>query len=301
MGRVIPDYLSDGHDTSYYSGSAFSSTKLVMGEVQEIIPPEDPRNINKHVPEYSVWANVYENSIALSRMFNHVVAMDTFGSGIADYLNFTYRGDNSAQTVSGDGSELGYGLGSKVLMLAINGDRQNYVIIGGIRNSKADPIGSDLGHNLDFNFNGISCNINKNGEFTLSYGGATKIDGTLEDSVDSDAVGTTLTITADGSLSIVDNSSNESIIIDRPNGAINVTASSAVTVRAPVINLGTQANSPAVIGTQLVSILTDILTNLQALTVTCMGAPSTPPLNAPAFASSAAQLQNILSQVVNLQ
>jgi hypothetical protein len=301
MGKVIPDYLSDGRDCSYYAGSAYSSNSLIMGEVQEIIQPNDPRNINKNVPEYTVWATVFENGGPISRMFNHVVPMDLFGSGIADYFNFTYRGENSAQNKTGIGVEFGYGKGSRVLMLAINGDRQNYVIISGIRNSQADPIDSDTGHHLDFNFNGIECNINNDGELTLTYSGATKADGTLQDDVDTDAVGTTLTITKDGSLSIVDNSSNESIVIDRPNGNINVAASSGVTIKAQQIALGPQPNSPAVIGTQLVSVLQQLCLAISSISVVTAGAPSSPPVNAAQFVEISSTLNTILSQIVTLQ
>jgi hypothetical protein len=188
-------------------------------------------------------------------------------------------------------------------MAAIMGMAINYVIISGIRDSNSTPDDPTLGHHLDFEFNGIACNVNNLGEFTLTYNGASKIDGTPEDSVDSDSVGTSITITADGSLNILDKDSNESIVIDRPNGNINITASTGVTVNAPQIKLGAQANSPAVIGTQLVSILTELITQLSILTVitTVPGSPTSPPVNVAAFASIQAQLNTLLSQVILVQ
>lgn len=236
MGRVIPDYLSDGTDNSYYAGSAFSSVRMIMGEVQEIVQPTDPRNVNKRVAEYSVWCAMYENGTYASRLISNVVAMDMFGSGVADFLDFTYRGAKSANVADGN-NQLGYGLGSKVLLMAINGNRNNYIIVGGIRNSKSNPISADLGHHLDFSFQGVTANVNNSGELTISYTGAQNIDGTLRSDVDQDAVGTTIQFQKNGSLIILDKDSKESILIDRPNGKIQIGASTEIDLNAPQVTI----------------------------------------------------------------
>jgi hypothetical protein len=301
MGRVIPDYLSDGNNNSYYAGSSMSSLRFVRGEVQEIIQPNDPRNVNKIVPEYSVWANLYENGTYTSRILPHVVACDLFGSGLSDTFTYTLRGANSTTKDTAGNKQIGDGLGSRVLMMAINGDRNNYVIISGIRSNKSTPDDPTLGHHLDFEFNGVSVNINNDGEFTLTYGGATKNDGTNRDDVDQSATGTTIQITKDGSLSVTDQDAKESIVIDRPRGNLNVTASSGVAINAPQIKLGPAPNSPAVIGTALVDILTQLISAISAIVVTTAGAPSSPPVNAPAFVAIQAQLNTILSTIITLQ
>lgn len=300
MGRIIPDYLSDGSDTTSYSGSAFNSVRMLLGEVQELVQPNDPRSVSKKFVEYRVWAQTIENGVCVSRMFENVAGPDAFGSGISDTCNFTFRGASSANIANGN-NKLGFGKGSKVLMVAIMGMQINYVIISGLRDSNSTPDDPTLGHHIDFEFNGISVNINNDGELIVTYGGATKIDGTNRDDVDESAIGTSISITKDGSLSIVDKDANESIVIDRPGGNLNVTASSGVSISAPQIKLGPAPNSPAVIGSQLVNILTQIITALTSLTVTVAGAPSSPPINAPILVAIQAQLNTILSQCVSLQ
>jgi hypothetical protein len=300
MARVIPSFLSDGVDSINYSGGAFNSVRMCLGEVQEIVWPDDPRSVSKKFVEYRVWTTLFENSTFVTRMIEAVSGSDIFGSGTSDTFNYTMRPSGSAGTTDGN-KKLGRGLGSKVLMICILGMTPNYVIISGLRDSNSPIDDKSTGHHLDFNFNGIECNINNDGELTLTYSGATKADGTLQDDVDTDAVGTTLTITKDGSLSIVDNSSNESIVIDRPNGNINVAASSGVTIKAQQIALGPQPNSPAVIGTQLVSVLQQLCLAISSISVVTAGAPSSPPVNAAQFVEISSTLNTILSQIVTLQ
>src|SRR6185437_1444505 len=138
--RIIPSYLSDGRDTTTYTGSAFSSIKLILGEIQKIYQPSDQLNMNGKTYEYDVWAaQIMENGTSVPRMLSHIVISDIFGSGVADTLTYTLRPSNSSSTTDTSNNKLGYGLGSKVLLIAINGDRNNYICLCGLRNSKADP------------------------------------------------------------------------------------------------------------------------------------------------------------------
>jgi hypothetical protein len=87
----------------------------------------------------------------------------------------------------------GLGKGSKVLLLCLNGENNNAVILGGLRDQAdvsgfGDKEAKDLGHYFHFNFNGVSADIDKDGQFTLVYNGKTEVDGTTK--VDSSKVGT---------------------------------------------------------------------------------------------------------------
>lgn len=78
---------------------------------------------------------------------------------------------------------------------------------------------------------------------------------------------------------------------------LNIEGGSAVTIG------GTAAIEPAVLGTQLQTWLTNLCTQIAAETVVCTapGTPSTPIVNAPAFAALAGQLATILSTYLKVK
>jgi hypothetical protein len=186
-----------------------------MGEVQEMIPPTNPKNISKKVNEYTVYVQHMSNNTMVGRMYNYCTVSNMFGS-IADSLSYTLRADPSA----GRSSAEGIGKGAKVLMMCINGSNANAVILGAIHDSSDKPDG-DEGHHFTFVFNGVEININDAGELKLSIHGKTDLDGKTEE----DDVGTTITLSKAGGLDI------------SCKGDINVKCSNA-TVTADTIQLG---------------------------------------------------------------
>lgn len=87
------------------------------------------------------------------------------------------------------------------------------------------------------------------------------------------------------------------------NGMKIVVTGGDVTIEGANINIGSQASHNAVLGDMLKTLLDQILTQLQVLTVTCAapGSPSSPPVNFGVFQSIQQTLDTILSQTVKVK
>lgn len=173
----------------------FGNWGLRVGLVREIIRPDDKRSVSKKFNEYQVEV-VYRDRLGRTNLTtypNCFLASALGGRG--DKTFFTPR--FSPQT-----TKAGVGEGSKVIIGHLNGDKHQAVILAGIRDQNDEP-DQDLGHNLYWEFNGIRALINKDGEFSLEFNGATNYDGTLADGVEEAASGTFLKLQKDGNLALV--------------------------------------------------------------------------------------------------
>lgn len=225
---IIPSFLSQD---SFYDGDAFGNIRLRMGEVQEIIPHTDHRSYSKKYNEYTVLVQHRSNGTVVGRMYSHCLVSTLFGGG-ADRMVYTLRADRSGKEKSGL-----FGMGSKVLLLCVNGDTHNAVIIGGIRDSKDtkdDPI---KGHHLHFTFNGVSILIDKDGQLLMEVGGATDHLGKPAKGAQVDKLPTTVRIEKNGTFRVATKDGASSIVIDQA-GAVTVTASGKCTVVAEQVELG---------------------------------------------------------------
>jgi hypothetical protein len=227
IGRdILPSHL-DVHETPrYHDGDVFNNTRLRMGEVQEIVYPNEAKSLSKKFVEYSVYVQHRSRTgTSVGKMYNHCVLVSTFG-GVADQFHFMLRADTTPSTKK-KGSN-GLGLGSKVLLLCINGEHSNAVILGGLRDQSekksgfGDKEAKDLGHYAYFNFNGVAAYIDNDGQFLLSYNGKTKVDGTTD--VDKKSRGTRMAFLKDGSWNIntrdpndPENNQEQFIFLDHAN------------------------------------------------------------------------------------
>lgn len=217
-GTVIPSYLQVEHTLDPEPSGMFGNIMLRIGEVREVVYPNNPNSLSKKVVEYRVAVQQRDVGVGVTTEYSHCVVGSLFG-GVADKLRYTVR-PSTGQNVDQD-TDLGNG--SMVLLLCVNGETDNAIIIGGFPAPRDVPE-ADEGHHLHFNFNGIDVAINKNGEFALTFGGATKNDGTLVDGADAGASGTNVAIAKDGSLSITDASGKQFFKIDHTNKTIALTA-----------------------------------------------------------------------------
>lgn len=297
---VLPAHLSG---LEHYDGGAFGNVRLRVGEVQAIYWPTDDKNISKTFVEYDVFVQHRSSGTAASKMYNHCIALDRFG-GLADTGTSTYRPDPAAARKNTKREPVP-GQGSKVLLLCINGENHNAVIIGGIRDMNADKDVKEAGHHLHWRFNGIDLSISKDGELVLEYQGAQKADGSLEDSVDQAATGTTITISKNGNVEIADAVQDGDdvvakniILLDHENNKVQVTADSEVDVIAPTVKLGgTDADEPLVMGNEWADLMGKLFDLITQITVITAVGTSTPPVNTPAFQVLKATIQQRLSRV----
>lgn len=221
-GSVIPSFMGISRTEAAYDGDAFGNGLLRVGEVIEIVYPDDDRSRSKKFIEYRVLVQQRSNYTGNSKIYENCQLWNPL-AGLADRFWYTLRYD----TTPPDKRKESLGKGSKVLVLCINGESNTAVIMGGVRD-EVDNDGKvkglddtkikDLGHHLYFNFNGISFYVDKDGQCALTYNGKTKIDGTTD--VDSDNTGTALKLLKNGDARFADKDNKNSIFIDHQNSKI---------------------------------------------------------------------------------
>ncbi len=164
-GTIIPSFLGARSVSGPELNENFNNFGLKMGVVTDIFFPTDDQNVSKKFIEYQVEVQ-YRDFMGrpVTSKIARAAHMDAFG-GLADSIRWTFR-------AAGKTSE-GVGMGSKVLILAINGELNNSVIIGGVRDWKDADDDQSLGHNLALRFNGVNAVINKDGELNVARLGPT--------------------------------------------------------------------------------------------------------------------------------
>jgi hypothetical protein len=158
--------------------SQFNNLPLRYGEVKEVIYPTDQRSQSKKFLEYRVRVVQRNGSSASSPTdYRNCYVASLFG-GVADKFQYTLR---PATHLYPDNGRTDLRDGSRVLLLCINGETNNAFIVAAIPNEQGEGDSQEDGHNLQFEFNGLNANINKDGEFVVTHKGATDIKGNLVD------------------------------------------------------------------------------------------------------------------------
>lgn len=217
---VIPSYLGASRRGGSPGRSAMLNDYVLrLGEVKKIIYPDDPLSYGKKTVEYEVEVQYREgNGTYTTSLYRGVTVSTAFG-GIADRFHVTFRADTgNTQNDTGDGS--------KVLLLCLSGDQQKAIILGGVEDPTDERVEEkDDGHNLFWEFNGIRFTINKDGELTLLFRGATAETGDLKDGVDEKASGATVNIDKKGSVTVktVDGEDVEhQVVLNHDSGDIEI-------------------------------------------------------------------------------
>lgn len=231
-------------------GGITDGARLRIGFVVETFSCANPRNKSKLCTEYSV--DVVEQNQSMVR-YEGCIGIDTFGDQL-NFLNINHRtvtepsraAKDQSLNVKSQSVPWKYKNGALVLLLCIEGRKDNAVILGGIqhpayrldRNTDVDPAVSEFvgvgssgsrddrvkqlplalpgigsGDPEDHaeptmigEFNGLRWNINNDGELTMIFQGPKNADGTLKDT----AVGPTVfKIDREGNFFILDNLDQE--------------------------------------------------------------------------------------------
>lgn len=218
-GTVIPSYLGvESRGSTAGSQDILNDYVFRMGEVKKIIYPNDPLSYGNKTVEYEVEVQYKSpNGTYVTSTYRGVTISTMFG-GIADRFHATLRADSNPS-----GNNQPVGKGSKVLLLCLSGDQKKAIILGGIE----DPLSTrteqaSTGHNLFFEFNGITFTINKDGEAQMQFMGATQADGTLDPNAQQSDSGANILFNKNGDIQISD--TNNYIIIDHRNKKIRMLA-----------------------------------------------------------------------------
>ena len=310
-GDVIPSFLSVGTAATFNDGLNFDNFALRKGEVQKIVYPNSPDSRSKKLIEYNVLVQQSSNGTGNGKLYKSCILMNGF-AGLADKSYFTLRADKNANK-----DKNGLGKGSKVLILCANGETNVAYIIGGTvdQSDKFDKDIDKKGHHLYYTFNGIQLSINNDGELILTYGGKTAIDGKLDSSVDSNAVGSTVQLLKNGNIQVADINGKNALLIDHENSKVTISRDTAFELGAATDHmlLGESfRNAQKTMDNQLVSLLNTLQSLIQTagaqltaasapLAIPIVGGTLASPLVAAAAAAlvSAAPIIQQLGQTIN--
>lgn len=288
------------NDTGVGDHGLFTNFLLRFGEVREIIYPDSQLSLSKRTLEYNVAVQHkdFQLNTGYVRTYNNCIVFNLFG-GLADKFVYTLRTDpNQKQTKDG------LGIGSKVLLLCINGEHAQAVIIGGLRDSKdleeEGQKAKELGHHLQFLFNGIDYSINKEGELSVTYNGKTKADGKKEDGVADNVIGTKISLLKNGNASITSKNDEEQIVLNHENKQIVLKANQGTQIGQATdffVKGTTYRNAEVSLHNQLTTIFTQLQAQILAVSISLQtaGAAMVTPVTgavaaAPAITAAAATL-----------
>jgi len=229
-GTVIPSYLGIRQRGVAEDTGNFTNTALRIGEVKAIVWPDSDQSVTKSYVEYTVEVSHRDGGgPAVSTLYTNCLLANTFGSG-GDKFKFTLRADPSQNA-----KDTGLGIGAKVLLLCANGESTRTYILSGIRDPESDNTKDqqDEGHHLLWEFNGTRATINKDGELSVMFRGATKNDGTLASGVSQGNGESSISFKKDGTLELVDAGSSQKLTFDHPGRKITVIAASNLETHAP--------------------------------------------------------------------
>lgn len=187
---------------------------LKIGAVTQVYYPDDPKNLSKIKIEYDILVKERSGTGGMAaNLYRNCVTSDLFG-GMADFLEFTHRPMDKKEIV-----DPLYNKGSTVLILCLHGDASQAYIVGGQRHNRiSKKSNKDRGHFLEFEFNGINVEINKDGELTLTYKSRTNIEGVPQDTTSGS---TFIKIDKTGSIELNDAKACH-IRIDKPTSDITI-------------------------------------------------------------------------------
>lgn len=206
-GTIVPNFLgaiNSSLDKIGWEGQ-YTDYSLRVGRVVKAYSAGQGQNINKTIL-YDVETVFADGEGGFAPViFNRCQVASLFG-GVADYVKWTPR-------ITNFDSKTQIGLGSKVLLLSVNGNRTNAYIVGGIPHPE-DSLPNETfenNHHLKTEFNGVNFLVNNDGDFVLQHRGATNPDG-----------------------SIIDNTSSNTFISMDKDGLVNIGVMNADVYDAPV-------------------------------------------------------------------
>ena len=231
-GSVLPSSLKRKSPQTVNS-LITNNVALKVGLVSDIIYSDDAQSISKRDIEYNVMVSEQAPQGGLTiTTYRNCRVSNLFGMS-NNNLTYTLQAQNNQDSLPENASI--------VLILCINGrsDGSNAIIVGGMTHPDSPAYTSDEGQFYDFNFNGINYNINKDGEYTITFDSPLDDDGKP---TNPSASGTEIKIDKTGAVKISDNegqfwsidrankistwsNGNESIIIDKGNKAVSLTSS----------------------------------------------------------------------------
>jgi hypothetical protein len=192
---------------------------LKLGTIVDVIDTDAPKNQSEFMVEYDVMVIEDDNT----SIYKNCISIDSFG-GVADFLRYKRRAHKDPKKVKDSGSFKKQN-GSMVLLLCLEANGEIAIILGGLPHSdKGKILDPALGHHLEGEFNGINWQIDKDGQFVVTFKSATEADGKV---INADAGGAYYKMEKDGSIEVSDGN-KEKIRIDKTDKTIDIEAESDI-------------------------------------------------------------------------
>jgi hypothetical protein len=213
----------------------FENTPLRIGVITECYEINDPKNVTKLVPEYTVITQQTDGMKGIKNVtYTNVIAADKFG-GIADFFEYKLRPtlikiDNQPNKVSHDFKKQN---GSLVVLLCLDGFSEKAIIIGGIPNvmdqktQRKTTLTKENALHMEGEYNGINWKVNKDGEFVLTFRSPTDNNGKV---INNKYSGTFVKIDKTGSFQAKDK--HNFVKMDNDKGGISLTTDATQTTTA---------------------------------------------------------------------
>jgi hypothetical protein len=177
----------------------------------------DDTNQSKAWPEYDVAVIEQDSDRGItSVIYKNCVVLESLGS-ISDFFEKKLRGPTKKDfknKLESDNQDA-----SLVLLLCLDGISEKGIIIGGLPHPKRKTtLTKNAGEHLEGEYNGINWQINKDGEFTLTFKSPSDNSGKY---ANSSYGGSFIKISKDGSIEVSDGNT-EKIKIDKTNETISI-------------------------------------------------------------------------------
>lgn len=215
-GTVVPSIMTRTDQMPSGFSEALNVPSIMTGRVIAVYPPGDSKNISKTHYEYDVAAERRGDGGLVSRVVLSRCRVATVFGGVADYDVWSPRKEDNTF------DKLEAGLGAQVIVALSNGYAQDGLIVGGVPHNKTTEPIADEGVFWRRHFNGVDMGVNKDGEFTVRFGGATDAKGSLTG--DAGASGSILTLAKDGSIKIATNSEQQILKLNHSTKKIEIKA-----------------------------------------------------------------------------
>lgn len=201
---------------------------LRQGRVIKVHKPKDDSNRSKRFFEYDVSIDDGSEHSPNTRYTIHNCWMLSRFGGAADFSRSTPRPIDASR--KHDASDEGFGYGNRVLVLCINGSAFGGVILGGVQHTLGEVDDDSRGHHHIDQFNGVRHEVDNDGQLHITFRGATKVDGSLEDRAVKDATHDDVTkrtgwhLLKDGSIRFNTVADEQLIALDHASHIIKVVA-----------------------------------------------------------------------------
>lgn len=198
---------------NYKNSQLYSERFTLLGTVQEVLPPSNPKNRSKVQYEYIVAAVGELNS----HKSLHCILRDHYG-GINDFETFTLK------------------MGQRVTVSCVQGNPDSSVIIGGVQNTTtATP--EVLGHFWMNRFNNITRSVTSASEYYIKNDSGTSVSVQTDQIVINDANANQIVVNQAAKNITITDSKGESIVIDQ--------AANTITINAKTLNVNVSGDMAA--------------------------------------------------------